>query len=198
VRELENAIERAVILSPGAVIEAHGLPERIVTRKAEPLVTERQQANPSLEAIERAYITWVLQSEGGNKSAHTPTSSASTVDAVPQALALRRGGVAARRPVRRSGPRAGPPFRAAPRVVWGATGGSPRGAPPRLSGSGSRRIGAAARRRMREIPQNTPARVAAAARHDPVSILSAIACGLLLDWQARCFCSPPRTDGRTT
>jgi two-component system response regulator HydG len=68
VRELENAIERAVILSPGAVIEAHGLPERIVTRKAEPLVTERQQANPSLEAIERAYITWVLQSEGGNKS----------------------------------------------------------------------------------------------------------------------------------
>jgi two-component system response regulator HydG len=68
VRELENAIERAVILTPGAVIEPHGLPERVVTRRAAPLVTERQQTNPSLEAIERAYITWVLQSEGGNKS----------------------------------------------------------------------------------------------------------------------------------
>ena len=68
VRELENAIERAVILSPGPVIEVTALPERVITRKAEPLVTERQPANPSLEAIERAYIMWVLQSEGGNKS----------------------------------------------------------------------------------------------------------------------------------
>ena len=68
VRELENAMERAVILTPGAVIEATALPERVVTRRAEPLVTERQAVNPSLEAIERAYIMWVLQSEGGNKS----------------------------------------------------------------------------------------------------------------------------------
>jgi two-component system response regulator HydG len=68
VRELENAIERAVILTSGAVIEPTALPERVVSRKAEPLVTERQAANPSLEAIERAYIMWVLQSEGGNKS----------------------------------------------------------------------------------------------------------------------------------
>ena len=68
VRELENAIERAVILTNGAVIEPTALPERVVSRKAEPLVTERQAASPSLEAIERAYIMWVLQSEGGNKS----------------------------------------------------------------------------------------------------------------------------------
>jgi two-component system response regulator HydG len=68
VRELENAIERAAILTPGTTIDVAALPERVVTRKAEPLVTERQAANPSLEAIERAYIMWVLQSEGGNKS----------------------------------------------------------------------------------------------------------------------------------
>ena len=68
VRELENAIERAVILTPGAVIDPAGLPERVMVRKAEPLITERQPSNPSLEAIERAYIMWVLHSEGGNKS----------------------------------------------------------------------------------------------------------------------------------
>jgi two-component system response regulator HydG len=37
-------------------------------RKAEPLMADRATRNPSLETIERAYITWVLGSEGGNKS----------------------------------------------------------------------------------------------------------------------------------
>ena len=32
-------------------------------------MSDRQtSANPALEVIERAYIMWVLQSEGGNKS----------------------------------------------------------------------------------------------------------------------------------
>ena len=68
VRELENALERAVILTPGPQIGVDGLPERVTQRKAEPLVSPRTPLNPTLEAIERAYITWVLQSEGGNKS----------------------------------------------------------------------------------------------------------------------------------
>ena len=68
VRELENALERAVILTPGAQIGVDGLPERVAHRKAEPLVSPRAPVNPTLEAIERAYIMWVLQSEGGNKS----------------------------------------------------------------------------------------------------------------------------------
>jgi len=69
VRELENALERAVILTEGEVIDVAALPERVVERRAEPLVTERESSsNPSLEAIERAYILWVLQSEGGHKS----------------------------------------------------------------------------------------------------------------------------------
>jgi two-component system response regulator HydG len=68
VRELENALERAVILTPGNEISPSSLPERVTTRKSEPLVAERTPANPTLEAVERAYIIWVLQSEGGNKS----------------------------------------------------------------------------------------------------------------------------------
>ncbi|MDF1503700.1 sigma-54 dependent transcriptional regulator [Roseisolibacter sp. H3M3-2] len=68
VRELENAIERAVILTPGDVVPAAALPERVTERKVEPLVTERTPTSPTLEAIERAYVTWVLQNEGGNKS----------------------------------------------------------------------------------------------------------------------------------
>ena len=68
VRELENALERAVILSPGRVIDPDGLPERVTARRAEALVSERTPVSPTLEAIERAYIGWVLQNEGGNKS----------------------------------------------------------------------------------------------------------------------------------
>jgi len=69
VRELENALERAVILSEGETIDITALPERITERRAEPLVTSQDTAvNPTLDVIERAYIMWVLQSEGGNKS----------------------------------------------------------------------------------------------------------------------------------
>ena len=68
VRELENALEHAAILAQGDEITPPALPERITARKTEPLVGERTHENPTLEHIERAYITWVLQNEGGNKS----------------------------------------------------------------------------------------------------------------------------------
>jgi two-component system response regulator HydG len=68
VRELENALERAVVLTPGEEIELSALPERIVAPRQQPLVAERPTQNPTLEVIERAYIQWVLQAEGGNKS----------------------------------------------------------------------------------------------------------------------------------
>ncbi|HTJ23619.1 MAG TPA: sigma-54 dependent transcriptional regulator [Gemmatimonadaceae bacterium] len=68
VRELENALERAVILTEDIVITPAALPERVTERRAEPLVSTRTPPNPTLEAVERAYIMWVLQSEGGNKS----------------------------------------------------------------------------------------------------------------------------------
>jgi two-component system response regulator HydG len=68
VRELENALERAVILTPGEVIEVSALPERVTERRSEPLVSDRTPSTPTLDVIERAYILWVLQSEGGNKT----------------------------------------------------------------------------------------------------------------------------------
>jgi two-component system response regulator HydG len=68
VRELENALERASVLTRAAVIEPGELPERITRRHPEPLVADRAHANPTLDVVERAYITWVLQCEGGNKS----------------------------------------------------------------------------------------------------------------------------------
>ena len=68
VRELENALERAAVISKSEVIGPESLPSRIVDAPAAPLVADRPPANPTLEAIERAYIMWVLQAEGGNKA----------------------------------------------------------------------------------------------------------------------------------
>jgi two-component system response regulator HydG len=68
VRELENALEHAVVLTRGNLIEPGALPERITRRRKEPLVAERSFRNPTLEVIERAYIMYVLQAEGGNKT----------------------------------------------------------------------------------------------------------------------------------
>ncbi|MDB4872146.1 MAG: Response regulator of zinc sigma-54-dependent two-component system [Gemmatimonadales bacterium] len=68
VRELENALERAAILAKGDSIPLSALPERVVEPKSDPLVTDAAQANPTLDTIERAYIMWVLENEGGNKA----------------------------------------------------------------------------------------------------------------------------------
>jgi len=68
VRELENALEHAVVLSSADIIEPQHLPERITKPRKEPLVADRSYQNPTLEVIERAYIMWVLQAEGGNKT----------------------------------------------------------------------------------------------------------------------------------
>jgi DNA-binding NtrC family response regulator len=69
VRELENALERAAILSETAgEIGVAALPSRITTPRAQPLVADHLPPNPQLEIIERAYIHWVLQAEGGNKT----------------------------------------------------------------------------------------------------------------------------------
>jgi len=68
VRELQNALEHAVVLTRGSLIEPAALPTRLTQRRKEPLVADRPSANPSLEVVERAYIMWVLQAEGGNKT----------------------------------------------------------------------------------------------------------------------------------
>jgi DNA-binding NtrC family response regulator len=68
VRELENALERAAILSSGAAIGLDALPGQVREPAPAPLISERPAANPTLELVERAYILWVLQVEGGNKA----------------------------------------------------------------------------------------------------------------------------------
>jgi two-component system response regulator HydG len=68
VRELENALERAAILGKGDLIPLSALPERVVEPKSDPLVSDAVQTNPTLDTIERAYIMWVLENEGGNKA----------------------------------------------------------------------------------------------------------------------------------
>jgi DNA-binding NtrC family response regulator len=68
VRELENALERAWILTPGNRIELGALPDRVTSPTPSRLLNDRAAPNPTLEAIERAYILWVLNAEGGNKT----------------------------------------------------------------------------------------------------------------------------------
>jgi DNA-binding NtrC family response regulator len=68
VRELENALERAAILAKGELIPLSALPERVTEPRSDPLVSEAAQTNPTLDTIERAYIMWVLENEGGNKA----------------------------------------------------------------------------------------------------------------------------------
>jgi DNA-binding NtrC family response regulator len=68
VRELENALEHAITLSRGRTINVEAVPGRVTSPTTAPIVTEKDHVNPTLDTIEQAYITWVLQSEGGNKS----------------------------------------------------------------------------------------------------------------------------------
>jgi DNA-binding NtrC family response regulator len=68
VRELENALERASIVTGGAVITPDALPERVTSKSGEHLVRDVERLDPTLDVIERAYIKWVLETNGGNKT----------------------------------------------------------------------------------------------------------------------------------
>ena len=68
VRELENALERAAVMAGGSTITMDHLPDRVVEPPPESLVSDTVPDNPTLEIIERAYVLWVLKSEGGNKA----------------------------------------------------------------------------------------------------------------------------------
>jgi len=68
VRELENALERAVVLAPEGPLGSASLPDRVRERPEVRLVDEAPPPNPTMEIIERAYIRWVLDAEGGNKT----------------------------------------------------------------------------------------------------------------------------------
>lgn len=69
IRELENAVERAVVLTRGAMIDTRDLPPSL-TRKERPLVELREQVLPlkkALEAPERHIIQRALELNGWNR-----------------------------------------------------------------------------------------------------------------------------------
>lgn len=68
VRELENAIEHAVLLAKGNQINMEDLPEKIREAKPLELVTDTSPSTPTLADIEKAYIYWVLNQAGWQKS----------------------------------------------------------------------------------------------------------------------------------
>ncbi len=68
VRELENALERAVVVSKRSEIALDALPERVREVPPPRLVARDLSPNPTMDVVERAYILWVLQAEGGNKT----------------------------------------------------------------------------------------------------------------------------------
>ena len=69
VRELENIIERAVVLASGKRIELAHLPEDLgIERFPAPTTEVSNGAIPSLDDQEQKYIEWVLTQTGQNKS----------------------------------------------------------------------------------------------------------------------------------
>jgi DNA-binding NtrC family response regulator len=67
-RELENTIERAILLAKDDEIKIKDLPEKILSREAVKLIEETRPETPTLETIEKSYIYWVLQRTGWQKS----------------------------------------------------------------------------------------------------------------------------------
>jgi DNA-binding NtrC family response regulator len=70
VRELENVVERTLIMEDEPAIGLRSFPEGLTGPVRERLGALRQDGTPpDLETIEKAYIAWVLQKTGGVKTA---------------------------------------------------------------------------------------------------------------------------------
>jgi len=68
VRELEHMLERAVLFAKGNRVSVSDFPEKLRENAPVPVAHEERAATPTLETIEKAYIAWVLQQTGGQKS----------------------------------------------------------------------------------------------------------------------------------
>ena len=67
-RELENTMERAILLAKDDEINIKDLPENILSGEAVKLIEETRPETPTLETIEKSYIYWVLQRADWQKS----------------------------------------------------------------------------------------------------------------------------------
>jgi DNA-binding NtrC family response regulator len=70
VRELENAMERAVALARGSRVELEDLPEEVRQAAAKPVAATTKATVRPLQEIEKEYILAVLELNGGNQT-HT-------------------------------------------------------------------------------------------------------------------------------
>jgi two-component system response regulator HydG len=81
VRELENTIERALVVSCADMVMPEDLPEKVTGYSTGKVLTVQPQppavaapvesedgSSPTLESIEKAYIFWVLNQTGWNKT----------------------------------------------------------------------------------------------------------------------------------
>jgi two-component system response regulator HydG len=69
IRELEQALEAAKALSHGeASIDLEHLPERVKQPFLEPPVSDQMPRHPTMAALEQAYLRWILDQVGGNRS----------------------------------------------------------------------------------------------------------------------------------
>ena len=73
VRELRNTIERLVVSSPGALIEAFDLGDKVATFSTSSTGRTAPQEQPfadlpTLEALERRYLLHVLDAANGNRT----------------------------------------------------------------------------------------------------------------------------------
>jgi DNA-binding NtrC family response regulator len=76
VRELENVVERAVSLSHGPLVMPDDLPEAIRcvapgSSESAPMGGRKEELLPTLEEVEKRYLTKVLRETGGNRARAT-------------------------------------------------------------------------------------------------------------------------------
>ena len=72
VRELENALRRAVALSTGGVVTIDCLPGEIAAKRVKPAATERPEQRliadrPNMEELQRRYLQLILEETGWNR-----------------------------------------------------------------------------------------------------------------------------------
>lgn len=68
VRQLENVLERTVILSHGDIIDVGDLPDEVKNSANVKHITSKISVGPDLEMMEKAYIFYTLSQTGWNKS----------------------------------------------------------------------------------------------------------------------------------
>jgi len=67
IRELENVVEQLTVTGPADRIGEEDLPARLRTPQPSPLAAGGPKPTPTLEAVETAYIEWVMNQVGGSR-----------------------------------------------------------------------------------------------------------------------------------